>query len=233
MDAHIGRLLDYLKRRHILDNSILIVTSDHGENLADAPGRAFGHGWTVYGPEIRALCTIRLPRAAMSGTRWETKTANIDIVPTLTRYLGLPTPAGVDGAPVDLVDLKTPEGPRTLFAESTKPWESVETDPRWFNIRKPRCVRRGRFKYIQALYRESEELYDLSADPYERHNLLIPSRNNNANIAADLRKALEEWTSAARPLPTRFEPSQRDETVRRLRSLGYLSAEPADHTEDE
>lgn len=233
MDAHIGRLLDYLKRRDILDNSILIVTSDHGENLIDAPGQAFSHGWTVYGPEIRALCTIRLPRAAMGGTRWEASTANIDIVPTLTRYLGLPTPAGVDGEPIDLVDLKTPDGPRTLFAEATKPWENVETDPRWFNIRKPRSVRRGRFKYIQTLYRESEELYDLSVDPYERHNLLSDTRNHNANVAADLRKALEEWTSTARPLDTRFEPSQRDETVKRLRSLGYLSSEPDDHTEDE
>lgn len=223
MDSEVGRLLAYLREKGVLDEAILSVTSDHGEHLGDAPaGRPFDHGWTVYEAETRAMWLLRLPGGAHGGERCRVQTSHIDVLPTLARYLGLPAPGGVDGLALDLPVPREPALPRVLFAEATKPWRDVETDPRWFNLRKPRCARRGPYKYIQTLYSNSEEFYDLSLEPRERTNLLRQPTREQARIAVELRDALRDWSDAARPLPSHYESSQEEETRERLRSLGYL-----------
>jgi arylsulfatase A-like enzyme len=223
MDAEVGRLLDALKTRGMLDETLLIVTSDHGENLSDAPaGRPFDHGNTVYEPEIKALCMVRLPGGQRGGTQCTMQTSHIDLLPTLTRYLGLPTPDRIDGLALDLTGALAATGPRVLFAEATKPWNDVETDPRWYNLLKPRCARRGSYKYIQTVYQRSEELYDLARDPFEHDNLLRHVTPASSTIASELRQAMSAWTASAHPLPSSFESSQRQETTERLKSLGYL-----------
>ncbi len=222
MDEQIGRLLDDLKRRGILDRAIVVVTSDHGENLGDAPGPAFEHGWTVYEVESRAVGLIRLPNAEQGGTQSAALVASVDILPTLLRYLELPPPAGVDGEALDLSHLPTGPDARIRFAEATKPWGAVEKGVPWANLRKANCARRESSKYIRTPYRQLEELYDLRADPRERRNLLADPVLRPGAPENDLRTALESWSAAGKPLPTEFEPNQEEETLRRLRSLGYL-----------
>jgi arylsulfatase A-like enzyme len=160
LDHHVGRLLDDLKRRGILDNALLVLTSDHGENLGDETSHLFDHGWTTYQSVMHAVGMIRLPDAAHGGTRLALPVASIDILPTTLRYLGLPAPPGVEGQAIDLTDPAQETLSRTRFGEATKPWD-VETDRRWFNNPKARCVRDGPYKYIQTLHRVKEELYDL------------------------------------------------------------------------
>ncbi|MHC4609171.1 MAG: hypothetical protein ACYS7M_02345 [Planctomycetota bacterium] len=92
-------------------------------------------------------------------------------------------------------------------------------------MRKARCVRRGSLKLIQTPYAQTEELYDLSVDPQEGNNLLPAATPEIKAQAAELRRQLEAWAQSATPLPSRFEPSQRQETIERLRSLGYLGSE--------
>ncbi|MGD8450649.1 MAG: sulfatase-like hydrolase/transferase [Phycisphaerae bacterium] len=227
MDEHLGRLLDELRRRGVLDDALLVLTSDHGENLGDAPGTLFDHGWTVYQTEAHCVGMIRLPKAAQAGTRCEALVGSPDLLPTITTYLGLTTPAGVDGEPLDLAHLPAADVVRPRFSEATKPWEEVETDPRWLNARKACCVRSGPYKYIRTDYRNLVELYNLAADPQERKNLLAgPQSEATATIAADLARLLDAWCAAAAPLPSSFEPGQMSETMARLRSLGYLGPEP-------
>jgi choline-sulfatase len=223
MDHHVGRLIDDLKRRGILDHAILVVTSDHGENLGDEPSHLFDHGWTVYQSVMAAVGLIRLPDGMHGGTRLDLPVASVDVVPTLVNYLGLPMPAGVDGLAIDLTNPRQTMVSRTRFGEATKPWDEVETDPRWFNNRKARCVRDGPFKYIHTAYRETEELYDLSSDPHERDNLLASRAPEFLARVAELRGKLDAWTATQKPLPSHFDREQREETVRRLKALGYLS----------
>jgi arylsulfatase A-like enzyme len=223
MDDGIGRLIDHLRERKILDQSIVILTSDHGEDLSDTPwGKPFDHGWTVYEPEIRTMMLVRLPRGEGAGTRCDVPTSHIDLLPTLVRYLGLSLPAGVDGTAFDLGHIAPPAETRVLFSEATKPWKDVESDPHWFNNLKPRSARLGRYKYIRTPYRNLEELFDLPADPLEQRNLLAAPTAEQKEAAGRLRQAMADWTAAAKPLPTRFEPSQQRETIERLKSLGYL-----------
>jgi len=196
-----------------------VITSDHGENLWDHPV-PFDHGLSVYGSTVNAVCLMRLPRGAGGGARLEGLTASIDVLPTMLTYLGLKLPKGIDGEAIDLTgpDVST----RTRFARASKPWKGVETDPRWRNELKAQCARDGRYKYIWTPYRKTEELYDLSADPGETTNLLPNASSDTRAVVARLRSALYRWRDSAAPLPSHFESSQQEETLERLRSLGYI-----------
>jgi arylsulfatase A-like enzyme len=217
VDHHIGRLLDDLARRSILDDALLVITSDHGECLWEH-GEHFNHGATVYQATLHTLCLIRPPGGVPGGRRVSRLIANIDIAPTILSYLGLDVPADADGAAIDLRKA-APPAERVRFSEATKPGQDVETDPRWWNIRKARCVREGSFKFIQVPYLGTEEMYDLAADPTETRDLLAAPSPADAVL---LREALQEWADSAAPLPSHFDSSLREETIERLRSLGYV-----------
>ncbi len=220
MDEHVGRLIDDLRRRGILDDAIVIVTSDHGENLWDHPAY-FNHGLTVYQSTVGAVCMIRLPGGKRGGTRVKELVASIDVLPTVLSFLGLPIPNGLDGETIDLTEDARPAPSRVRFAEASRPHDRLEAGVRWFNERKARCVRMGDWKYVRTPYAQTEELYNLAKDPLERRNLLTAPTAEITATAAELRRKLESWTRSASPLPTRFESSQREETLERLRSLGY------------
>jgi len=223
LDHHVGRLLDALREKGILDETLLVVTSDHGENLWDHPA-CFDHGWNVFQSTIRSMGIVRLPGALNAGTRVGTVTGNIDILPSVLESLGISLPNGIDGDAIDLRHPERTEG-RIRFAEATKPWKSVEGDPRWTNMLKARCIRSGPYKYVHVPYQNRHELYDLERDPGERTNLLASPDPETKKLAATLFGSLGEWALTAHPLPSRFEISQRDETIRRLKALGYLGEE--------
>jgi len=220
LDEHVGRLIDDLRRRGILEDAIVIVTSDHGENLWDHPAY-FNHGLTVYQSTVGAVCMIRLPDGKRAGARVKELVASIDVLPTVLSFLGLPIPNGLDGETIDLTENARVPTSRARFAEASRPHDRVEVGVRWFNERKARCVRMGDWKYVQTPYAQTEELYNLARDPLERRNLLTSPTAEITATAAGLRRRLDTWTRSADPLPTRFESSQREETIKRLRSLGY------------
>lgn len=220
LDAQVGRLIDGLRSRGVLDDAYLVVTSDHGENLCEHPGY-FDHGLTVYQTSIRAVGLVRPPGGG-GGTRTSRPLSTIDIMPALLTWLGLPVPEAVEGEPFPLRAAEEAAPARLRYAEASKPWEEVEGGLRWRNARKSRCVVQGRYKLIVTPYLGTEELYDLDADPSEQHNLLEEPTPAAREIAESLRARLAEWDASADPLPSRFEPGRREDTLRRLRGLGYL-----------
>jgi arylsulfatase A-like enzyme len=221
MDFHIGRLFDELRQRGILDEAVLLVTSDHGESFMEHP-RSFSHGYSVYQSTMHSVAVIRLPGGEGGGRRIGEPVSNIDLLPTLLHILGISPPAGIDGKaiPLGVTDDALPQHAR--FGQATRPRKRHETDPRWMNMLKARYIRSGRYKFIQTPYLETEEFYDLESDPGEQRNLLEGPSPETLEIAARLRAELTAWAESADPLPTQFEPSQRDETRERLKSLGYL-----------
>jgi arylsulfatase A-like enzyme len=224
LDHEVGRLLDALRERGILDRALLVVTSDHGETFLERPP-FFNHGYHVHGPSTRAVCLIRLPGAARAGTRVGSLVASVDVLPTVLAWLGLWSPEEVDGEALDLRSELDPAAPRTRFAEATKPWESAETDPRWVNLRKARAVREGRLKLVWTPHLGTEALYDVVADPAEQHDLLGGAPPELRAEAARLREKLVHWTDSAAPLPSEFVKGDWLDTVERLRALGYLEDE--------
>lgn len=221
MDHHVGRLLDDLRRRGILDDAIVVVTSDHGESLWEHDEH-FHHGFTVYQSTMHSVCTIRLPGGTNGGARSTDLVASIDVLPTVLDFLEIGAPDAVDGEAIPLAVVENGAGFRERFGEAAKPWQDVETDPLWTNIRKSRCVRSGSHKFIWTPYTADRELYDVADDPAEITDLMVGRTRPTDELARELMRKLEAWTDSAAPLPSRFEPTETDETVSKLRSLGYL-----------
>jgi arylsulfatase A-like enzyme len=222
MDHAIGRLLDDLRARGVLDQALTVVPTDHGEGLWLGED-SFGHGSTLYQNTMRSVLLVRLPRGARGGTRVDGLAASVDVLPTLLRTLGLPVPPGLDGEALDLWDPESlPSATVPRFGQACRPREEVETHPRWHNQRKARYVRRGRYKLIQTPYLRTQELYDLVSDPAERQNLLRHPTPEILKRAGRLRVELDRWAASARPLAARFDEEHFEDTVERLRRLGYV-----------
>jgi arylsulfatase A-like enzyme len=221
MDFHIGRLFDELQRRGILDEAVLLITSDHGESFMEHQ-KLFSHGYLVYQASMHSVGVIRLPGGEGGGRRIEASVSNIDLLPTLLDILGISPPPGIDGEAIPLGVTDDPLPQRTRFGQATRPRKRHEADPRWMNILKARYIRSGRHKFIQTPYLGTEELYNLESDPSEQRNLLQDPSRETIKIAARLRAELTEWAESADPLPTQFDESQREETRERLKSLGYI-----------
>ena len=222
VDSEVGRLLLGLKTRGILDEALVVLTSDHGEMLAcEEIPYAFSHGWTVYDGEVRTALMFRLPGARHGGTRHEELTSNIDILPTLAHSMGLPTPAGVSGAAFDLLAGGTPPANRTLFAEATKPGEA-EAAQRWPGARRSECACRGPLKYVLRPMTRTEALFDTALDPHERTNLLDEPDPEHRKTAAGLREALASWRASARPVESGYAPDEDGDARNRLKGFGYV-----------
>ena len=94
LDQQLGRLLDGLRERGVLDESLLVMTSDHGETFLEHP-EAFDHGFEVYQTTISALGLIRRPGGASGGTTITRPVSTIDVLPTILTSLGLEVPDAV------------------------------------------------------------------------------------------------------------------------------------------
>jgi len=97
-------VLAEIKRRGLWDRTIVIVTSDHGEDLYD-PGSTLGHGTNFFGGDqsTRIPFLIRVPGVTRPGTSVDAIVRNADIAPTLLSVLGIDVPASYEG--VDLTPL--------------------------------------------------------------------------------------------------------------------------------
>jgi len=220
MDAQIGRLFAYLKTKKILDDSIVILTSDHGENLF-WDRNPFSHGWDTYQGVVKAVCIIRTPRTLNHPQKVEQLFTNIDILPSLLKYLKLPIPGDIDGQAVNLDGSRWKPSKRERFIESCKPAE-ITDNKHWRNSNNARCIIADGFKYIQTPYLKTEEFYHLSTDPFECHNMIHSKEIDTRKKIKTLKGKLQKWILSARPMKSKFQENQKKETIERLRSLGYL-----------
>jgi arylsulfatase A-like enzyme len=218
MDREVGRLVAYLREAGILDDAVLVVTSDHGENFWEHDVEFFfQHAAWVYQTTVHSVGMIRLPGARNGGARLTTPSSNIDIFPTVLDLLGAPVPNGIDGRVLDLMGDRSTQA-RQLFGQATAALAPLDSS----NKRNASFVREGKYKLIQTPHMEAEALYDLESDPAETENLLSAPTEEVEETARHLRRALEGWIESADPLPSTFEGMESDDTIRKLRSLGYL-----------
>ncbi len=190
-------------------NAVLIVTADHGEEFGDH-GSA-GHGNTLYEELLRVPLVLfgpgRVPVGRVAGP-----VSPIDILPTLRELLGLP-PSAQDAGRSLLGSARDGVEPnRALFPMR---WDEFAPTP---VIRK--AVVTERHKLILTLPEGREELYDLAADPGERHNL---ARERPALVAA-LRAELDKMERSTRVASREFAPALEisKQRAEELRALGYV-----------
>ncbi|MEO2164067.1 MAG: sulfatase [bacterium] len=224
MDKALGDLLDGLRERGILNETLVVVTADHGETFWEHAD-LWNHGLAVYQTTVHVPLLFCFPDGRQAGLRVATPVSTIDVVPTLCELLGLELPLRSEGVSLvsALEGAELKRGP--VFSEATQPWVA-EQPGLWANAGKARCVRRGRWKYMVSPYNQVEELFDLEVDPGERVNLLVGTPS--AQVLAtrnSLRVELMAWQEGRDPLPSRFDFSQTQETLERLKAMGY-SGEP-------
>ena len=221
-DDRLGWLLDELERRGLADDTLIVVTSDHGEEFGEHdPVRLWdAHCSTVYDELIRVpLIVANAGRAYPEGHVVEGQVELIDVAPTVLELLGSSTPAAFHGRSLEpLMRGEEPQRERWTFSEATC------TEPEM------KSLRGERYKYVAAFAAPDEEhsaipgdllwekVFDLDSDPLEQQALEDPA------LLAQLRALLEERVNEAasfqefKPEASRIKPG----TIDRLRSLGYV-----------
>jgi arylsulfatase A-like enzyme len=200
-DEHIGRILDWLRDRSLYDNTLVILTGDHGECFAEHG--LLDHGFSMHEPEISVPLLVKLPHSQPKGRRGDA-VQQVDILPTALRVLGLPVPAAVQGRSV-LTPMQ-----RDVFVEKYMFSDDL--------VRHARAIRRNDLKLIVSSDGR-EELYNLAEDPGELVNL-VEARAQDTEV---LRDALQQWQGRTRALGTPEWPSElHADTESRLRDLGYI-----------
>lgn len=229
VDQELGRLLEGLRRDGRLENALVVVLSDHGETFAEH-GDFWNHGLWVHETSVHVPLIVRsftTGASALAARAVAEPVSTIDVLPTICELAGVAAPKAVEGRSLaawlgrnGAVTPATSRGP--IFCEATQP-PACERAP-WPNDLKPKCVRVGECKYVDAPYLALQQLFDLSKDPGERTNLLATP---GACDPKELARLLAAWRALAKPFPSRFDPAQTLETQRKLRGLGYSEGDAA------
>jgi arylsulfatase A-like enzyme/tetratricopeptide (TPR) repeat protein len=199
-DELLGRFVDALRDKGLLDKVVLAVTSDHGEGLGDHGEQE--HGIFLYREALRVPLVFRLPGRAGAGTRLAGPVAQVDIPATLLDLAGVPA-EGLDGQSLreGLASGKAP--PRTVYSETLYPRYH-------FGWSDTYAVTEGRYRFIRA---PRPELYDLDHDPGEKTNLAPQRAQAVASMGEWLGKVMGGVTA----------PEAVDaETREKLAALGYV-----------
>lgn len=223
VDAQLGLLLDGLRERGLLDDSLVVLTSDHGENMAEHRAEFWNHGNSVYDSVARVPLIVRLPGAAGAGRVEDWLLSNVDLMPTLLELLGMSAPPGLAGRSFAAALLGravwTGRGP--VFSQATKPHDpQSEGGRRWKNLDKCRGIWDGAWKLQHCPLQARLELFDLSADPGEQSELLAAGSPSAKQVGRRLAGELADWSQAADPLETIEEDAA--EVIEALEALGYV-----------
>ncbi len=217
MDEAVGEILDAIAQNDLADNTYVAFSSDHGEELWDRGQH--GHGHTMYDELLRVPMLISgpaIPRSVISQP-----VSTLSIMPTLLDLVNISGPAvhagfsledALFGRPCTMLD-------QPAFAQAT--YEFVPpSEPK-------QMVRDGNYKFVRWLISGERRLYDTSADPGERDNLV----DKFPEIAQQMESKLDGWQEtfpadfttargARNPVITLETPSP--QLRENLEALGYL-----------
>jgi Flp pilus assembly protein TadD len=205
-DAQVGRLLHYLKQKGLYQKSLIVLSGDHGESLGEHGEKT--HGFFIYNSTLHVPLLIHLPRPA-AVHEISTPVSTVDIMPSVLQVLGIAAPSQVQGKSLlPLISEKKQEGPPYLYAETFLPRLHFD----WSELR---GVENDHYHFILA---PRPELYDLSKDPQELHNLYAEKRAVSDELNAKLSAIIREYTPGQELADkTPLDPA----LMERLKSLGY------------
>jgi arylsulfatase A-like enzyme len=208
MDAQLGALFERLKQLHVYDNSLIVVTADHGEAMGDR--NLIGHGISVYQDQMHVPLLIKYPLSTRHAVV-DDPVSSVDILPTVLDVVGQKPPANLQGA--SLLHPETLHG-REILLEGYQDQVFADWDPRF--ARDQRALVSGTKKLIVSTLGK-RELYDLSADPDEVHNLYHAGDPDSSRLTSALESLLKK-VPASQDRPAALDAK----TVQRLKSLGYV-----------
>jgi arylsulfatase A-like enzyme len=192
------------------EDSLLIITSDHGEEFDDHGG--LGHGTSLYEELVRVPLIVRFPGARHAGVRIDHQVSIVDILPTIVEALGLKVPQTADGESL----VRLIEGHET--EEGTTPRKEIymELDRKF----KGEAVRSENLKLIDIRSPVTGiALFDIEEDSEEKFNIAGLRPHDVERLFKALRNFVESPTLARE---TETSPPLSREDLDVLRSLGYI-----------
>ena len=221
-DEQVGRLIRFLKEKNLYQSTLIVLSGDHGESLGEHGEKT--HGFFIYNATLHVPLIFHLPDTVAPRARTPKEVVNLaDLVPTILQILHFDVPADVQGRNLfPVINSKSEADSRSLYAETFLPRLH-------FNWSELRSVETDKYHFIDA---PKPELYDLSADPEELHNIIAEKQAVADELRARLKSVIVQY-SAGQELAekTGLDPA----LVERLKSLGYAgfsgggSAETSSH----
>jgi arylsulfatase A-like enzyme len=200
LDHEIGNLISYLKKKGLYDDSLIIITSDHGELFGEHG--SYSHRKTLYDDELRVPLIVKLPFSKQVGRRSQMMDL-CDTFATMLSLCGLPSPPGISGTPFgdnsslvlsEYFDKKTGHN-KALYSQG--------------------------YKYITYEHQKNPELYNLATDPEESSNL-AGAKNRM------LDQMIENMSSLDKKITPKYKEFKwenegyMEEVQEKLKALGYI-----------
>ncbi len=209
--SQIGKLIAELKQRGLYENTLIIVTADHGEAIGD-------HGLMEHAVDSLYQDQIHVPLLIKYPGRHEARTtdmlvSHVDIMPTVLDTLGYSAPSGIQGRSIG----EEEPADRVVYSEAYPNSDflrNLERHPRFQGIR--RAIFSDRMKLI-VWTKGPAEFYDLSADPNESLNRY----QGHEEFSSPLMLQIASWTKSM-PAPAHSRMVAAPQNLDALRSLGYV-----------
>lgn len=222
LDDQIGKLLDSLRQRGVLDNTLVIFVSDHGEHFGDHG--LMSHELSIYDSLIRVPLILRHPASIPAGTRISNVVQTVDLFPSILRFTHVPSGSlqlqGASLLPRAMDRAKQP----FAFAEYNNARAVDKIQRRFpgfsnplFRMKTLRAVRSADLKLIVGSD-GSRELYNMKADPGETNNLYSQSPEE----ARILEAVLNKWSASFQASRFYRQEDISKEALDELRALGYV-----------
>lgn len=228
MDAEIGRLIKFLKSSGLMADTIIVVTSDHGEEFWDHADFEFahyhdprkvygvGHGHTMFQELLWVpLVITNLNSTKRYGSDVQDTVQLIDVFPTLLNRINLKTNSDSDGMTLlPLVNFNKGRSSRSTSNTHSFSRAIVSESPAYGNLKISLIY--PPFKFIYS-YKETNVLFNLEKDPLEKKNLI----KENPKLVSDMLKKIRSILNKKAAKTEKLSLSKEDIQV--LRSLGYIN----------
>jgi arylsulfatase A-like enzyme len=205
LDRHLGELIDWLKARDLYDNTVIVLTGDHGEEFQEHGG--WWHGQTLYQEQVAVPLIVKYPQSTDAGSIYNGLVRSLDIAPTILDLAGVPVPEAMMGRSL----LGGTEPPAFAYAEEDHEGNVLQ------------ALRSASHKLILANADNprglpAEELFDLVADPGEQQDLFAAELDLGQDLQESLRQVLAfALERAVEGVGASLEAGMQEQ----LRNLGY------------
>lgn len=212
VDQEIGRFLDYLKRQELMDDTIIVFLSDHGEEFNEHG--MVGHIHNLYTQSLHVPLIIRDPDADRKNVRINKTARLIDVTPTILDMVGLKKPEYMYGRTLLEYILRNRGPERPLYSQTFMP----EAEDNKFGILEDDQLG----IYLPEAERiRKYEMYNLSEDRYQwKNQALTPGTGNFTEFSDKASRYAESITAENSVKPDEVAEYEREEM---LRDLGYVT----------
>ncbi len=202
-DAQLAPLLAELSTPQRIGDTLIVITSDHGESLRDHPEQLFTHDPFLYAAVTRVPMLIRHPGQRGGGQTSNALTSLIDVAPTILNVTGIPQPSCFRGLSLTRLPGAEPLPRAIVFMEC------------WGHERLS-AARTANWLVIRDIPRQSTSFFDLPNDPRELNPLALPQVASPRQLEQRLEAFIHRAGVADEP------PTLDEDSLQELRSLGYI-----------